>query len=274
MVLPQWTCEDCHGQKKKKRHRLHFPSARQIHPFNTIFTDPIKCILIEMTVLLCFFFGVLSSYRYFLLYFLDGKSWSGAGNAWLKDKKKRKQKRQSPVGLSWSLLTAGSTDWWWNWISTRPGQRIMGSSSEDGAILEAERNVPPSAEIIKNRKREGRGRDYCFSATLAIIWKLSWHSAIICSITTANSRGMSPPRLPCYQKLCLWEKTQPSLICERQGGTVTSNHPLFRFKLSDPCAVFHVSIKIQSPTPPFVLSYCLFAHLPTHNPFLPPQPQQ
>lgn len=47
----------------------------------------------------------------------------------------------------------------------------MGSSFEDGAILEAERNVPLSAEIKKKkkRKREGIGRDYCFSATLAII---------------------------------------------------------------------------------------------------------
>lgn len=146
----------------------------------------------------------------------------------------------------------------------------MGSSSENGATLEAERNVPPSAEIIKNRKREGRGRDYCFSATLAIIWKLSWHSAIICSITTANSRGMSLPDCHVIKNCACEKKTQSSLICERQGGTVTSNHPLFRFKLSDPCVVFHVSIKIQSPNPRLCDHIaCLLICLPiTHSSLL------
>lgn len=99
-----------------------------------------------------------------------------------------KKKKNNPVGMSWSLLMEGSTDWWWNWISTGPGQRIMDSSSGNVATLEAataEQNVPPSAE-----KKRGQGlRLLSFSATPAIMWKLSWHSAIICFIMTANSRG-------------------------------------------------------------------------------------
>lgn len=52
---------DSQGGKNKKRLHFHF---LQIHPFNSIFTQPIKYILIEMS-----FVGVvLLGYRYFLSY--------------------------------------------------------------------------------------------------------------------------------------------------------------------------------------------------------------
>lgn len=121
MVLPQWTCKDCHGQKKKT-HRLHFPSARQIHPFNTIFTDPVKYILIEMTVV---FFGVFFPVTDIFCYiFLEERAGAELETLDWRTKKKE-QNKKGRVQWGWAGLC------WWQVQQTDGGIESLHDRSKE-----------------------------------------------------------------------------------------------------------------------------------------------
>lgn len=133
-----------------------------------------------------------------------------------------------PLGVGLSLLMPSSTDWLWNRISRKPRIRVMDPGWEDGAILwdsTAEWNVLPSAE-----KKAGVGTDayVCFASDyLEIALTFSYH--FLCN--DWKLPGMIPPRLLCYQKLCLWKTTFSHLQTAR--GIASSHRPCASLICSD-----------------------------------------
>lgn len=127
---------------------------------------------------------------------------------------------RTPLGVGLSLLMPSSTDWLRNWISRKPRIRVMDPGWENGAILwdsTAEWNVRH-----QQRKKAGVGTNayVCFASDYReIALTFSYH--FLCN--DWKLPGMIPPRLLCYQKLCLWKTTFSHLQTAR--GIASSHRP-------------------------------------------------
>lgn len=120
MVLPQWTCEDCHGQKKKDTPTA-FPQCQTNPSIQYNIYRPSK-IHFNWNDCCWVFLGVLSSYRYFL--FLEERAGAELETLDWRTKKKEQNKKDR-VQWGWAGLC------WWQVQQTDGGIESLHDRSKE-----------------------------------------------------------------------------------------------------------------------------------------------